>query len=90
MAVLEARSGLGGRILTVHEDAHRGAFELGPAWFWDDHRQVQALMTELGIKPFVQFETGAALYDTGPNSSRSASCPTGSHHPIALQVVCSG
>jgi monoamine oxidase len=66
VAVLEARERLGGRILTVHDAAHRGAFELGPAWFWDDHRQVQTLMAELGIEPFVQFETGAALYDTGP------------------------
>lgn len=63
--LLEARDRPGGRILTV-TPAAGGAFDLGPTWFWAEHTPVRALAEALGIAPFIQFESGAALYDHGP------------------------
>lgn len=64
--LLEARDRPGGRILTVRPAAG-GAFDLGPTWFWAEHTSVQTLADTLGIAHFVQFESGAALYDRGPD-----------------------
>ncbi|MGB1253980.1 MAG: flavin monoamine oxidase family protein, partial [Candidatus Promineifilaceae bacterium] len=63
--VLEARSRIGGRILTVAADQGEGAFDLGPAWFWAHHVNVQRVMNELGIAAFQQHETGVGVYDHG-------------------------
>ena len=65
--ILEARSRIGGRILTVAADDGEGAFDLGPAWFWGHHTKVQQLMVELDVQAFEQHETGVGVYDHGPN-----------------------
>ncbi|MFN8440525.1 MAG: FAD-dependent oxidoreductase [Caldilineaceae bacterium] len=65
VTILEARDRSGGRILTVRDTSSLGEFELGPAWFWPEHRHVQSLMKELGIPAFEQWSNGEALTDRG-------------------------
>ena len=63
--VWEARERMGGRILTISLPDGRGAFDLGPTWFWTDHHHVQRLAQEFEIEHFEQYESGAALFDRG-------------------------
>ncbi len=65
--ILEARDRLGGRIFSTNVGDH--AFDLGPAWFWEDHHNVKRLLGELGLESFDQFETGHAIFDHGPQSA---------------------
>lgn len=55
--LLEARSRLGGRILSP---AHQGYFtDLGPSWYWPMvNPRVKALVDSLGLQGYPQFETG--------------------------------
>ena len=64
--VLEARDRLGGRMVSVIPPDGRGAFDLGPTWFWPEQTGVQALVRDLGLAHFEQFESGEALFDQGP------------------------
>lgn len=58
VTILEARDRLGGRILT--KDGH----DLGPSWIWPHQKNILALIDELGLELFPQFNKGEALYDT--------------------------
>ncbi|MBN9553819.1 MAG: FAD-dependent oxidoreductase [Alphaproteobacteria bacterium] len=59
--LLEARSRLGGRILS--EDG----FDLGPAWFWPDMQpSIAALVGELGLAAFPQYAQGDVLAEQAP------------------------
>lgn len=61
-AVFEARSRLGGRILSVVGDG-RAKVDLGPTWFWPEtHPLVTRLIGELGLSHFEQHDQGAALH----------------------------
>ncbi|MFP4573463.1 MAG: flavin monoamine oxidase family protein [Desulfobacterales bacterium] len=57
LVLLEARSRVGGRILSL---AHQGFFaDLGPSWYWPMmNPKVNALVQKLGIKGYPQFEKG--------------------------------
>jgi len=55
--ILEARDRLGGRILT--EEGH----DLGPSWIWSHQKNILALIQELGLELFPQYNIGQALYD---------------------------
>ena len=56
------RSGLGGRIFTVHDGEPLGGhYDLGPAWFWPPHREVFQLADELKIPYFRQYEVSIWL-----------------------------
>ena len=57
IVLLEARSRVGGRILSP---AHQGFFaDLGPSWYWPMiNPKVNALIQTLGLKGYPQFETG--------------------------------
>jgi len=56
--VLEARHATGGRIATLE------GFDLGPAWFWPGYqRQMDALVSELGLARFAQFDTGVTMVE---------------------------
>lgn len=70
--LLEARPGLGGRILSVDATGSElGAtvfsadrFDLGPAWFWPDMQpQLAQLVNELGLACFAQHEHGDTLLE---------------------------
>ena len=59
--LLEARSRLGGRILSI---AFGNAyFDLGPAWFWPGQTHMDRLIQELSLRIFPQQSDGAALYE---------------------------
>jgi monoamine oxidase len=59
--LLEARSRLGGRILS--EDG----FDLGPAWFWPDMQpSIAALVGELGLAAVPQYAQGDVLVEQAP------------------------
>lgn len=57
LVLLEARSRLGGRILSPE---HQGFFtDLGPSWYWPMiNPKVKSLIQALGLKGYPQFETG--------------------------------
>jgi len=59
--LLEARSRVGGRILSPE---HQGFFaDLGPSWYWPTiNPKVKALVEALGLKGYPQFETGLAQF----------------------------
>ncbi|WP_171115180.1 NAD(P)/FAD-dependent oxidoreductase [Ruegeria sp. HKCCA5463] len=59
--VVEARSRLGGRILTeVQGNAH---LDMGPAWFWPGQPRIAALTDRLGLHQFDQFSSGALSFE---------------------------
>jgi len=61
VTLIEARSRLGGRILSLaFDDAY---FDLGPAWFWPGQAQMDQLIGELSLRTFPQWSEGAALYE---------------------------
>lgn len=84
--LLEARSRVGGRIFTVSTADGRGAFDLGPAWVWTEHTHVQQLARSLDVEMFVQFETGEALFDRGPEFPVQRFTPEW-HQPPAYRFV---
>jgi len=57
LVLLEARSRVGGRILSPE---HQGFFtDLGPSWYWPMmNPRVNALIQKLGLKGYPQFEKG--------------------------------
>ena len=61
VVLLEARSRVGGRILSPEQN---GFFtDLGPSWYWPViNPKVKALIQTLGIKGYPQFETGLSRF----------------------------
>jgi len=61
LVLLEARSRVGGRILSPE---HEGFFtDLGPSWYWPMiNPKVKALVQTLGLKGYPQFETGLGRF----------------------------
>jgi len=79
VAVLEARSRTGGRILCPE---HQSFFaDLGPSWYWPEvNPEVSALVRDLGLKRYPQFEQGLALFETKAGDVRTVSgCPMEPH-----------
>lgn len=59
--LIEARSRLGGRILSLD---HGGAgFDLGPAWFWPGQPRIAELLDRLELEVFEQYATGALSFE---------------------------
>ncbi len=59
VTVLEARTRVGGRALTID------GVDLGPAWIWPGFQpKVTALLAELGLAHIPQSEDGAFVYET--------------------------
>ena len=61
ITLLDARSRLGGRILSIAFGD--GYFDLGPAWFWPGQSHMDRLIDELSLRIFPQQSNGAALYE---------------------------
>ena len=61
LVLLEARSRVGGRILSPE---HQGFFaDLGPSWYWPMvNPKVKALVETLGLEGYPQFETGLGRF----------------------------
>ncbi|MEP1962848.1 flavin monoamine oxidase family protein [Tateyamaria sp.] len=71
VCMLEARTRVGGRALSVMQGA--GGIDLGPAWIWPAMQpQVVDLLAELGLKSLPQFETGDFIYEAGAQTQRGA------------------
>ena len=61
-ALYEARPRLGGRVLSVEDTASGMRVDLGPTWFWPDTQPtITALVNELGLADFPQYDPGTAL-----------------------------
>ncbi|CAN2532272.1 hypothetical+protein [Methylocapsa aurea] len=61
-ALYEARPRLGGRVLSVEDKASGMRVDLGPTWFWPDTQPtITALVKELGLADFPQYDPGTAL-----------------------------
>ena len=61
VAVLEARSSVGGRIKTLVQD---GAwFDLGATWHWTNQPRIRELAGEVGMAVFPQFRDGRAVVE---------------------------
>lgn len=72
IVLLEARTTVGGRILSVDPagssvdmtQSTLDRFDLGPSWFWPALQpQLDQLVTELGVQRFAQFEDGDLLVE---------------------------
>ncbi|WDP85356.1 MAG: FAD-dependent oxidoreductase [Desulfobacter sp.] len=63
LTLLEARSRLGGRILSPE---HQGFFaDLGPSWYWPAiNPRINSLIKTLGLKGYPQFDIGQARFQT--------------------------
>ncbi|SCY88533.1 FAD-dependent oxidoreductase [Rhizobium sp. NFACC06-2] len=64
--LLEGRSRLGGRILTVDDGGTPSddGFDLGPSWFWPEMQPAMAeLVAELGLDSFIQHSTGDVVFE---------------------------
>lgn len=72
VVLIEARSRLGGRILTVDEAGSPSAdgFDLGPSWFWPQMQPaLGALVDELGLKAFPQHVSGDVVFERRPGET---------------------
>lgn len=67
--VLEARSLVGGRMMTTVADevGQRAWLDLGATWHWEDQPRMKALARDLGVGSFPQYRTGRAVADEGPD-----------------------
>ncbi|WP_102260999.1 flavin monoamine oxidase family protein [Mesobacillus jeotgali] len=64
--VLEARSRIGGRVLSMaaKDRPEPGRFDLGPTWFWPNHEPAIAkLVKDLGLPTIEQHTAGAMLFE---------------------------
>ena len=62
--LIEARSRVGGRILSVSPNAAGHRLDLGPAWFWPDmNPRIEKLLGTLGLASFPQHARGAAVVE---------------------------
>ncbi len=76
-ALYEARSRLGGRILSVPGAGDAMALDLGPTWFWPDTQpRMSKLVADLGLQFFPQHDNGSVLHltdhDKRPDTIRVA------------------
>ncbi len=89
VAVLEARTRIGGRVLTQACPATGLALDLGPSWFWPaTEPRTTALLQALGLDSFAQHDPGDALWLTDPNRApeQRAGSP-GSVHAGAHRIA---
>ncbi|MFG1461897.1 FAD-dependent oxidoreductase [Xanthobacter sp. DSM 24535] len=67
-ALFEARARLGGRILSVTDEASGQAMDLGPTWFWPQSQPlVSSLIAEAGLSNIPQHDAGVVLHLRDPD-----------------------
>jgi monoamine oxidase len=71
--VLEARSRIGGRLLSTTVPG--GHIDLGATWFWPNEPRVNALIDELGVATHQQHMAGDALYQDTAGVQRLSGNP---------------
>jgi monoamine oxidase len=85
--VLEARSRLGGRVLTAHCEATQQALDLGPTWFWPETEpRITALLAELGLPGMPQHDPGDALWLSDPNRAPERHSAAGGVHAGSRRI----
>lgn len=85
--VLEARSRMGGRVLTQRCADTGQALDLGPAWFWPDTEpRIAALLDALGLASRPQHDPGDALWLTDPNRALDRRLEPGGVHAGAHRI----
>jgi len=62
VCILEARDRIGGRVQSIPAAYGDGLIEMGPTWFGEKHQQLCALVDELGLQRFPQYEKGKGIY----------------------------
>ena len=70
VVVLESRSRVGGRLLSVAAGNHR--FDLGATWFWPNEQRVSALVDQLRLDVFAQHLDGDMMYEPDTGAQRVA------------------
>ncbi|WP_411282494.1 flavin monoamine oxidase family protein [Gemmatimonas sp.] len=67
VTLFEARSRLGGRVLTAPAAPRTDHpwIDLGPAWFWPHQQHIRGLVAHFGLPVFEQHRNGTAMYDAG-------------------------
>ena len=77
VTVLEARNRIGGRIRTVHREG-QAPVEMGATWLGRKHRDLTALLAELGLPTFAQRLDDRAIYHpTSASPARLVILPPG-------------
>jgi monoamine oxidase len=62
-ALYEARSRLGGRVLSAQGAGPESAIDLGPTWYWPDTQpRIAHLVADLGLASFPQHDEGTLLH----------------------------
>jgi monoamine oxidase len=85
--VLEARSRLGGRVLTARCEATQQSLDLGPTWFWPETEPlVTALLAELELPSMFQHDPGDALWLTDPSRAPERHMQAGGVHAGARRI----
>ena len=70
VALFEARSRLGGRILSAKSAGSGLAVDLGPTWFWPQTQPlVASLVADLGLVSIPQYEEGPTLHLSDPDKA---------------------
>jgi monoamine oxidase len=84
--VLEARSRVGGRIMTVApEGSDAGWLDLGATWHWSDQPAVAALAEELGLVAFPQHTEGKGVVEEVAGEPQAVDVPA--PDPAELRLV---
>ena len=73
VVVLEARSRLGGRLLSL--PAPGGGLDIGATWFWPNEPRIGALISDLGVATHPQHLAGDALYQDASGIQRISGNP---------------
>jgi monoamine oxidase len=83
VTLFEARSRLGGRMLTtgVLSVTEVPWVDLGPAWFWPHQQHIRARVAEQALPVFEQHRDGLARYEAGAGSPPESFDPSGSADP---------
>lgn len=70
VALFEARSRLGGRILSTTSAGSGLAMDLGPTWFWPQTQPlIASLIADLGLVSIPQYEEGLTLHLSDPDKA---------------------
>lgn len=80
LAVFEARTRVGGRILTTSIPEMGGAADLGPTWLWPlDQPKIAALVNRLGLTLHPQWHNGHSLYQVTMDATPVSYVDTQTH-----------
>ena len=86
--LFEARQRWGGRILTIDCKLSGHAVDLAASWFWPERQPLlTALLSELGLESFVQFDEGAILRLSEAESKPETIEIAGGVHGGARRIV---